>query len=83
MIYNNHHKQPVDLQDICILNHVPIVGFDVITAVIMKSSIFWDVTTYTVEVRRRFGGSTASIFVFERVRQTSSKGASLTLRLLI
>jgi hypothetical protein len=33
------------------------VGFEVLTAVVMKSSIFWDITSRgLLKVRRRFGG---------------------------
>jgi hypothetical protein len=34
------------------------VGFEVITAVVMKSSIFWDITPCnSLEIKRRFGGT--------------------------
>jgi hypothetical protein len=34
------------------------VGFEVLTAVVMKSSIVWDVTQFSpLKVNRRFGGT--------------------------
>jgi hypothetical protein len=34
------------------------VGFEVLTAVVMKSTIFWDITRCTpLSVNRRFGGT--------------------------
>jgi hypothetical protein len=34
------------------------VGFEVLTAVVMKSTVFWDVTPYSpLEVNRCFGGT--------------------------
>jgi hypothetical protein len=35
-----------------------LVRFEVITAVVMKSTIFWDITPYSpLKVNRRFGGT--------------------------
>jgi hypothetical protein len=40
--------------------HYP-VGFEVLTAVVMKSTIFWDITPYNpLSVNRRFGGTSPS-----------------------
>jgi hypothetical protein len=45
------------------INHV---GFRVLTAVILRSTIFWELTTYsTREVHRRFGGTYYSILGFD------------------
>jgi hypothetical protein len=34
-----------------------LLGFEVVTAVVMKSSIFWDITPYSpLKVSHRFGG---------------------------
>jgi hypothetical protein len=39
------------------LKRIPHVGFEVLTAVFMKSSIYWDITPCTpLKVNRRFGG---------------------------
>jgi hypothetical protein len=39
------------------------VTFEVLTAVVMKSSIFWDITPCSLlEINRGFGGKFASIF---------------------
>jgi hypothetical protein len=39
-------------------NQIPKVGFRVLTAVVMKSSIFWDITPCSpLKVNRRFGGT--------------------------
>jgi hypothetical protein len=38
-------------------NSIHIVGFEVLTAVVMKSSSFWDITPCNpLKVKRRFGG---------------------------
>jgi hypothetical protein len=43
-----------------------VVGFEVFTAVVMKSAVFWDITACSpLKVNRRFGGSIASIFGVE------------------
>jgi hypothetical protein len=35
-----------------------VVGFEVLTAVVLKGSIFWDITPYRpLKVNRRFGGT--------------------------
>jgi hypothetical protein len=39
------------------------IGFEVQTAVIMKSSIYWDVTLHISELSRCFEEHTASIFM--------------------
>jgi hypothetical protein len=40
-----------------------IVGFEVLAAVVVKSSIFWDITPFSpFEVDRRFGGKLRSNF---------------------
>jgi hypothetical protein len=37
---------------------ISLVGFQILTAVFMKSSIFWDITPCTpLKVNRRFGGT--------------------------
>jgi hypothetical protein len=34
------------------------IGFEVLTAVVMKSAIFWDITPCTpLSINRRFGGT--------------------------
>jgi hypothetical protein len=41
-------------------------GFEVLTAVVMKSTIFWDITPYSpLKINRRFGGTSSLIFRFE------------------
>jgi hypothetical protein len=43
-----------------------LVGFEVLTAVVMKNTIFWDITSCsTLKVNRCFGGNTASMFRVE------------------
>jgi hypothetical protein len=55
------------------------VGLEVLTAVIMKSSVFWDITPYTqIEVHGRFGRkfrlkSSASKIMPRRKRRADSK----------
>jgi hypothetical protein len=40
------------------LNYVCLVGFEVVTVVVMKSIIFWDITPCSLlKVNRRFGGT--------------------------
>jgi hypothetical protein len=40
------------------LNRSTIVGFEVLTAVVMKSTIFWDIMPrIPLKVNRRFGGT--------------------------
>jgi hypothetical protein len=47
----------------------PHVGFEVLTAVVMKSTIFWDITPCSpLSANRRFGG----IRVEERAKQETS-----------
>jgi hypothetical protein len=39
-----------------------IVGFEVLTAVVMKSYIFWDITPcIPLKVNRRFGGTSEDV----------------------
>jgi hypothetical protein len=39
-------------------SNIRVVGFAVLTAVVMKSSIFWDITPCSpFQVNRRFGGT--------------------------
>jgi hypothetical protein len=43
-----------------------IVGFEVLTVVVMKSIFFWAITPYSpLKVNQRFGGTFASIFRVE------------------
>jgi hypothetical protein len=45
-----------------------LVGFEVLTAVVMKSTIFWDITPCSpLSVSRRFGGTLCFPAVFTRV----------------
>jgi hypothetical protein len=47
-------------------NTVTFVGFDVPTAVVIKNSTFWDITSSTqLKFNRYFGGPIASIFRVE------------------
>jgi hypothetical protein len=56
------------------------VGFEVFTAVIMKSISFWDITPCSpLSVNRRFGG-TASIFRVEEISSASKQAASRIMR---
>jgi hypothetical protein len=42
------------------------VGFEVFTAVVVKSAIFWDVTPFSpLSVNRRFGGKSCSAYFFD------------------
>jgi hypothetical protein len=43
---------------IAVVNKNCIVGIEILTAVVMKSTIFWDITPCSpLEVNRRFGGT--------------------------
>jgi hypothetical protein len=51
------------------------VGFDVFTAVVMKSIVFWDITPCSpLSVNRRFGGTYSLLlpcwFLFELISST-------------
>jgi hypothetical protein len=38
------------------------IGFEILTVVLMKSYIFWDITTYSpLKVNRRFGGTSERV----------------------
>jgi hypothetical protein len=51
------------------------VGFEVVTAVVMKSTVFWDIMACSpLKVNRRFGGHIASIF---RVEKYTERGTIL------
>jgi hypothetical protein len=53
-----HLNSPQIKHSIHKLNKYRYVGFEVFTAVVMKSSIFWDVTRYSLlKCNRRFGGT--------------------------
>jgi hypothetical protein len=60
------------------MKRTKVVGFEVLTAVVMKSSIFWDVSPCSpLKVNRRFGEHVASIF---RVSSGSCLAYSSTLK---
>jgi hypothetical protein len=51
------------------------VGFEVLTAVVMKNTLVWDITpTSPLKVNQRFGGHSTSIF---RVEEYTEQGTSL------
>jgi hypothetical protein len=60
-----------------LLESINISGFDVFTAVVMKSIIFWDITPCTpLSVNRRFGEHIASIFRVEEISSARNQQAS-------
>jgi hypothetical protein len=53
------------------------VGFEVLTAVVMKSPIFWDITPCTLlKVNRRFGGTYRRHLRGQRVSQANKQAGS-------
>jgi hypothetical protein len=47
-----------DEHGVRVLNLSSFIGFEVLTAVVMKSIIFWDITSCNpLKVNRRFGGT--------------------------
>jgi hypothetical protein len=51
------------------------VGFEVLTAVVIKSSIFWDIAAYSpLKIYQRFGG-TCRLYLQDRKHKLSKKPA--------
>jgi hypothetical protein len=58
-----------------LLRTTPDVGFEVLTVVVMKSTIFWDITPCSpLSVNRRFGG-TYCLHLQDRKNKLSKKPA--------
>jgi hypothetical protein len=58
----------------CLKKRNGLVSFEVLTAVVMKSFIFWDITPFSpVEVKRRFGETYCLHLQCRRVSQTSGQ----------
>jgi hypothetical protein len=58
------------------MSHYQFVGFEVLTAVFMKSSIFWDVTLCSpLKVNRRFGGTCRLHHQGQRINRATSMKA--------
>jgi hypothetical protein len=54
-----------------------IVWFEVLTAVVMKSTIFWDITPCSpLSVNRRFGGTCRLLFQGRRIRRVRNQRES-------
>jgi hypothetical protein len=47
--------------------HISYVGFEVLTAVVMKVAIFWDIAPCSLQMQRRFSG-TCHVLVLYLVR---------------
>jgi hypothetical protein len=55
-------------------NFVKLVGFEVLTAVIMKSYIFWDMMSYSsLKVGQRFGGTCCLNLQGQRINQARNQ----------
>jgi hypothetical protein len=60
------------------------VGFEVLTAVVMKSSMFWDKTPCSaLKVKRRFGGTCRLHLQGRRISQARSRPCSFACHLLL
>jgi hypothetical protein len=56
-------------------NWIQHVGFEVLTAAVMKKSIFWQITPGSpLEVNRRFGGTSSASTSQEKIRMKRSVG---------
>jgi hypothetical protein len=49
------------------------IGFEVLTTVVMKSAIFWDMSCSPLKVNRRFGGKYDLYFKRRRIRQARNQ----------
>jgi hypothetical protein len=62
---------------------MPLLGFEVLTAVIMKKSVCWDITSYIpLKVKRRFGGTYRIHFQGRRMSQAKNEPENSAFRLL-
>jgi hypothetical protein len=58
-------------------NHVPLIGFKDVTAVIMKNTIFWDIKCCSpLKVNRRFGGKFWLHLYDRRISHERNQGES-------
>jgi hypothetical protein len=56
------------------LKLIKYVGFEVLTAVVLKGTIFWDITPCgPLSVNQRFGGYITSIFRVEKISRTRNQ----------